>query len=162
VAAGPDRAGSRTHGGVELMATITCPGCGTESEVEQFHREAGEFCGVCDYPLFWARSTALAVDNGNGSEAGLKRLPGTAGRVLAATLLCPTCTEPNLVTAIICIRCGSDLHPVIEEPTVVLPEPPPPEPEPVVEPVRLPWWLIWSIIAVGVLALIALIVLLLR
>src|SRR3954447_19605902 len=152
---------SGNSGGVTLMAVITCPGCGTVREIDQFRREADEFCGVCDYPLFWVRSTVLATDNGNGAEAGLRRLPGTAGRVLTATLLCPVCTEPNLVTAAICTRCGPALHPVIEEP-VVLPPPPPPEPEPVVvEPVTQPWWFIWIIVAVAVLALTALVALLL-
>ena len=129
------------------MADVTCPGCGTVRHMDQFRRDSSEFCGVCDYPLFWVRTTAFGDTSGDrDGDAGLRRLPGTAGRVAVASLVCPSCTEPNLVTAVNCIRCGADLHPK----PVAPPPPPPPEPEPEPEPVvevHRRWWP-WVLLAV--------------
>jgi hypothetical protein len=145
------------------MPEIVCPGCGNTTVVEHMGRDANEFCRVCDYPLFWARSSATtAADTGDGG-AGLRRLPGTGGRVLVAGFPCPSCTEPNLVTATVCIRCGSDLHPEPEPPppppTVFIPEPEP-EPEPPPPPPARSWWpiIIATLLIVG-LALLALLLL---
>jgi hypothetical protein len=141
------------------MAEITCPSCGTVSHYEQLRRDAEEFCRICDYPLFWARSTEFG--NGLASEGSgetLRRLPGTAGRAVGASIDCPACTEPNPFANSICIRCGAELRPAPPEPEVVLPPPPPPpEPEPEPEPVRN-WWPI--IIGVAVLVGIVLLLLL--
>ncbi|MEY2450510.1 MAG: hypothetical protein QOD92_84 [Acidimicrobiaceae bacterium] len=141
------------------MPEITCPSCGTVSHFEQLRREAEEFCRTCDYPLFWAKSTEF----GNGSAAdgsgeSLRRLPGTAGRAVGASIDCPECTEPNPFANTICIRCGSELRPVPPEPVIILPPPPPPppEPEPEPEPTRN-----WLPIIVGVTALIIVLVLIL-
>jgi hypothetical protein len=68
------------------------------SRFDQLRREADEFCRVCDYPLFWARSTefaAVGAVEGNGES--LRRLPGTAGRQEPVSFACPECTEPNPV-----------------------------------------------------------------
>lgn len=144
-----------------MSTEITCPTCGTVSHFEELGRDAGSFCRTCDYPLFWVRSVQLAAA-GSGGDAGLRRLPGTAGRVAVATLDCPSCTEPNLVTATVCIRCGADMHPVplVEapppppEPTVEIVAPPPPPP-----PARRVWWP-WILLGVAaVLAIILLVVL---
>ncbi|MDQ1397678.1 MAG: hypothetical protein QOG64_2937 [Acidimicrobiaceae bacterium] len=141
------------------MPEVLCPGCGTESHFDQLRRDSSEFCRVCDYPLFWVRTTAFALDQiDTDGENGLRRLPGTAGRVAAASLFCPSCTEPNPVAAVLCIRCGSDLHPRKVEP----PPPPPPEPEPepvvlvVAPPSRWPWILLALAVLILVISLIAL------
>lgn len=141
---------------------ITCPSCGTVSHFKELTRDAAAFCRTCDYPLFWVRPPRLEGEDAGGEE-GLRRLPGTVGRVSLATLDCPVCTEPNLVSATLCIRCGADLHPA--PPTVVLPPPPEPQPlpEPEPEPVppakRLLWpWILLAVLAVA--AIITLVVLL--
>ena len=138
---------------------ITCPSCGTVSHLEDLGRDAGAFCRVCDYPLFWARPARPEGEASESGEEGLRRLPGTAGRVALATIDCPSCTEPNPVSASICIRCGADLHPV---PTVAVPIPPPPpapepEPEPVAKRVIWPWVLValLAVAAIVVLVLLA-------
>jgi hypothetical protein len=137
------------------VTEIPCPSCGTVAHLDQVRRDASEFCPTCDYPLFWARTTGFGTDEGGlDGENGLRRLPGTAGRVAVASLFCPTCTEPNVVTAVLCIRCGSDLHPAPPEPvTVILPPPPEPEPEPEPLPEPRRWWP-WVVLALIVLALV--------
>ncbi len=143
-----------------MTMDVTCPSCGTVSYFDELNRDANAFCRVCDYPLFWARSTTFADAGDTGGGVGLRRLPGTAGRVTVAMLACPNCSEPNSVSANICIRCGADLHPAP-------PTPPPPEPEPEPEPVFVPppppppppprnWWP-W--VALGVLAVVAIVIL---
>jgi hypothetical protein len=135
------------------MAEISCPSCGTASHYESMKRDSSEFCRVCDYPLFWVRSAVLAGVVGDGeAESGLRRLPGTAGRMLAASIPCPNCTEPNLVTATVCIRCGADMHP---KPVVVEAPAPKPEPVPEPEPVSVPLQIPWILIAIVVTTLIA-------
>lgn len=135
---------------------ITCPSCGTVSHFEELGRDAGAFCRVCDYPLFWARPLRAEAGDGSSGDEGLRRLPGTAGRVALATIDCPACTEPNPVSAAICIRCGADLYPA--PPTVVLP-PPPPEPVPEPEPVGAARRVIWPWIVLALLALAAVVIL---
>ena len=138
---------------------VACPSCGTVSHFEELTRDAGAFCRVCDYPLFWARPPrAGGVDDEQGAD-GLRRLPGTAGRVELATIDCPVCTEPNPVTASICIRCGADLRPA--PPTAVVPVAPPPPPAPAPPPPPPPAKrVIWPWILLAVLAVAAVVVLL--
>lgn len=137
---------------------ITCPSCGTVSHFGDLARDAGAFCRVCDYPLFWARPARTEGDPGASAAEGLRRLPGTAGRVTLSTIDCPECTEPNLLAASICIRCGADLRPApptVQEP-VILPEP---EPEPEAAPARKIWpWILVAALAIA--AIVTLIVLL--
>lgn len=140
---------------------ITCPSCGTVSHFEELARDASAFCRACDYPLFWVRPPRNEGEDSDGSETGLRRLPGTEGRVLLATLDCPECTEPNQVTATICIRCGADLHPT--PPTLVLPVPEPvpvlePEPEPPAKRAIWPWILLAILAVAAVAALVVLLV----
>lgn len=132
---------------------ITCPTCGTVSYFEELGRDAAAFCRVCDYPLFWVRSTRMADGDGALGDTGLRRLPGTAGRVALATLDCPTCTEPNPVSGVICIRCGNPLHPAPPEPVVEAPPPPVfvPPPPPLPPPAKR---VIWPWILLAVLAMI--------
>ncbi|HEY2044575.1 MAG TPA: hypothetical protein VGH11_18000 [Jatrophihabitans sp.] len=107
--------------------SITCPECGTVAVVSVNRRESADFCRNCDYPLFWSPSKVVrGPDSGAGDQA-LRRLPGTVGRVSIASLTCPSCAEPNAVTATVCIRCGHSLLPV-EAP------PPPLPPTPVYQP----------------------------
>ncbi|HET9691638.1 MAG TPA: hypothetical protein VFP61_10825 [Acidimicrobiales bacterium] len=144
-----------------MSVEITCPACATVSHFDELQRDAASFCRSCDYPLFWTRAAQLATV-GAGDGAGLRRLPGAAGRQAVATLECPSCTEPNLVTAAICIRCGADMRP---GPVVAAPEPQP-EPTVVIEPEapapapRRAWWP-WAVLAVATLAAIVLLVVLL-
>lgn len=137
------------------MPEITCPSCGTVSHYEQLRREAEEFCRVCDYPLFWARSTEFGSDSPiDSSGESLRRLPGTAGRAVAAAIACPTCTEPNPITNVLCIRCGNELRPAPPEPVVEEPPPPPPpEPEPIPEPQRNYWPILIGVAALIVVLL---------
>jgi len=140
---------------------MTCPTCGTVTFLEELSRDADAFCRVCDFPLFWSRTARVTV-GGEGGDIGLRRLPGTAGRVAVATISCPVCTEPNPVTRTICIRCGSELRPVPPPPA---PPPPPPPPEPVVVPVVEPevhqrWWP-WVLVAFAALIAVVLLVVLL-
>ncbi len=146
---------------------ITCPACGTVSQFQEVGRDAGAFCPACDYPLFWARGDRRQGNEDGESQVGLRRLPGTVGRVSEATLDCPVCAEPNLLTASVCVRCGALLHPAPPEPEVdPLPPPPEPEPEPapvvVVEeatPARVIWpWVLCAVLAVA--AVVILVVLL--
>lgn len=137
---------------------VACPACGTVSHFQELGRDAAAFCRVCDYPLFWARGPVAPGAVGEQGGDGLRRLPGTAGRVQLATIDCPACTEPNPVSATICIRCGSDLRPVPTapvEPVVAAPAPPPPPPPP--PPARR---VIWPWILLAVLAVAAVVVLL--
>ena len=137
-----------------MSVETTCPACGTVSHFDELSRDASAFCRSCDYPLFWSRSAQL-VAVGAGDGTGLRRLPGTAGRQAVATRECPSCTEPNAITAAVCIRCGADMHPA---PVAALPAPEP-DPEPTLvevapvpaRPARWPW------IALGIAALIAVI-----
>lgn len=132
---------------------ITCPSCGTVSHFEEMGRDAAAFCRVCDYPLFWARGPVGSGAAGEQGGEGLRRLPGTAGRVQLATIDCPVCTEPNPVSATICIRCGSDLRPVPTtpvEPVVLTPAPPPPPPPPPPPAKRVIWpWIVLAVLAVA-------------
>jgi hypothetical protein len=142
---------------------IACPSCGTVSHFQDLGREASAFCRQCDYPLFWARPPRSAGAEDPDVDGGLRRLPGTAGLVSLATADCPECTEPNPLSATVCIRCGSDLRP--PPPTVVLPPAPPPvpvaEPEPVPEPAPArPWWP-WAVLAVLAIGAVVALVLLL-
>ncbi|MGH8981960.1 MAG: hypothetical protein ACRDWE_13250 [Acidimicrobiales bacterium] len=146
-----------------MSTQITCPTCGTVSYFDDLTREADAFCRVCDFPLFWSRGERV-VTGGEGGNIGLRRLPGTAGRVDVATIDCPACAEPNPVARSICIRCGAELRPM---PLPLLPPPPPlpvpsaplPPPEPVVDPVRSWLWL-WVLLgvaaAIGIVLLVVL------
>lgn len=131
---------------------LVCPTCGTVSYFDEVSRDAGTFCRVCDYPLFWVRSAHLATNGTSSEDVGLRRLPGTAGRVALATIACPSCTEPNPIDASICIRCGADLHPA---PPVVVELPPPTAPVPAVRPAAPAKAAIWPWIVLGVLAAVA-------
>ena len=139
---------------------IDCPQCGTQGSVDLARRDATDFCRTCDYPLFWARERIVPPVGETVADAGLRRLPGTVGHAALAALACPVCTEPNQPTASVCVRCGSDLHPVV----VPEPEPEPlpvPEPEPEPEPVPPSWWhRWWPIVLAGAVAVIVLVVLL--
>lgn len=150
-----------------MTTDVTCPTCGTVSYYDDLNRDASAFCRVCDYPLFWVRTARVRSDSTVVGDAGLRRLPGTVGRITVVTVPCPVCSEPNTTSANVCIRCGADLHPPP-------PPPPPPPPEPVTQPVWVPPppppppepepardWTIWIILGVAAaLAVIALILLL--
>jgi hypothetical protein len=133
------------------VSSITCPSCGTVTYLGAVRRHAEEFCRTCDYPLFWARDAArLAGGDAVSEGAGLRRLPGTAGRVTMASVSCWSCDEPNLALARVCVRCGVDLSGPPPErpapiPTVTFPVfEPEPEPEPDLEPPArsdLAYWL---------------------
>jgi hypothetical protein len=145
---------------------LTCPTCGTVSYFEELKRDATAFCRVCDFPLFWVRSTRLAGEDETTGDTGLRRLPGTAGRVALATMDCPVCTEPNPVSGVICIRCGSPLHPAPPEPVpqpptpppVVYHPPPPPPPPPPSKRIVWPWVLLGVLAAIAVVILVVLLV----
>jgi hypothetical protein len=132
---------------------VTCPECGTTATVNLRRRDSADFCRNCDFPLFWTPSQVL-LGRSNVSDESLRRLPGTTGRVMIASLACPHCAEPNPVTAVTCVRCGQPMQVRREAP----PPPPapvyvPPPPEPSVEPKkRIPWW-VWVIAGVLITAI---------
>ncbi|WP_041298226.1 hypothetical protein [Ilumatobacter coccineus] len=126
------------------MADVTCPECGAETEMLAVRRAADEFCSQCDYPLFWAPSSAPITTPGGNAQATLRRLPGAGGRRRVGSRICPECGELNALSETHCTRCEADLDPP--------PPPPPPAPEPEPEvfvPVPLeetptsPWWVWW-------------------
>ena len=135
--------------------TIVCPECGAPSTVSLARRDAGDFCPICDYPMFWARPQDRKGAAQDGVDDARWRSPGASGASLIATVPCPACRELNVPSAVVCVRCGADMNP-----------PPPPEPEPVPLPVvapapqeirepepaePFPWWWFATVIAlVGV------------
>ena len=104
---------------------VECPSCGRISRIDPTARSRDEFCGSCDYPLFFAVEVPRQDTSALGE--GRRRLPGMTGLRTVGALRCPTCNEPNPATAERCVRCGSILRPepVVAETTVVI--------EPVVE-----------------------------
>lgn len=120
-----------------LMAVdVVCPTCNTVSHLPDVTRDSESFCRTCDYPLFWARQANFVskkIDLTDGP--GLRRLPGTEGWAISERLVCPVCSEPNLVTETFCVRCGSDLRPR-QLPPIYVPVTPLPATEP--PPVRSP------------------------
>jgi len=125
---------------VEATDNVTCPECGWVQTIAPSRRDARDFCARCDFPLFWtpdALARGAAFDVG---DASLRRLPGTVGRVAIASRPCPHCSEPNALSAEVCIRCHKPMTVVPEAP----PPPPvyevPPEPPIVVGGVSVPWW----------------------
>jgi hypothetical protein len=110
-----------------MTTEVTCPTCGTVAQLDDVNRDSQAFCRVCDYPLFWIRAAATGQGQGGlDGDAGLRRLPGTAGLMALAMLRCWNCDEPNPVSGILCIRCDQELHPA---PPIAAPPPPLPEPE---------------------------------
>jgi hypothetical protein len=153
IASQPAAVEAAHHGTTDEV--VTCPECGTRSEVALNRRRSQDFCARCDYPLFWTPSTILS-DSDAADQASLRRLPGTAGRVTVASRTCPHCAESNALTALTCVRCGGLMDPPEPEPVFVAPAPAPAvEPEP--EPRRTPWWM-WAGGVLTLLVLIALIV----
>jgi hypothetical protein len=149
---------SRAPGRPQVVAGVTrivCPNCETVWEGNDLRPHAAWFCAQCQFPLFWANAGVRA--SATSTDDALSRLPGTAGRSTLSAIDCPTCGERNQPDPTAnCWRCGNPL---------TLPEPPPPAPPPapvivaapvVVPPRRLVWpW----IVATGVLAVLALILL---
>ncbi len=132
------------------MADVTCPECGTVTELPAIRRSADEFCRHCDYPLFWLPSAVPVTTPGGNAATALRRLPGAGGRQRIGSKDCPACGELNPLGAVDCLRCGAALDPQPEEPVVVAA----PEPEPVVAPAPVPvkhtpWW--WWLVLAGVL-----------
>ena len=149
-------------GGGPVTIDITCPTCGTLSYFDELTRDAHSFCRVCDYPLFWVRSTkfsavrerrrhraAAAARHGRAGGGGHDRLPRLHG------------AQP---------RGPAHLHPVRggpPSPTATRPRPPPPPPPtPVyVRPPEAPaptrrWWPWVALAALAVAGIIVLVVLL--
>jgi hypothetical protein len=119
--------------------------------VELTRRDALDFCQRCDFPLFWARDQVVVSSPVDSNDDALRRLPGTLGRVVIASVPCPHCNEPNLPTATLCERCGLGMQA----------SPPPPPPRPVLVPLPEPpmepledephhWWL-WLLVLLTVL-----------
>jgi Zn ribbon nucleic-acid-binding protein len=127
---------------------VTCPECGATQDVQLNRRDAVDFCRRCDFPLFWAPQRVTRDRDVGGEAESLRRLPGTVGRTMLASVRCPHCAEPNTVSAVVCVRCGLSMHPVAPPPPPVVTAPPPPEPV-IIEPERVtPWW-VWLVIAFG-------------
>jgi hypothetical protein len=147
-----------------VMATLTCPGCGSEVEVDQGSKSSAEFCPTCDYPLFWATppKEQQLLGGDDNAEPTLRRLPGAGGKQAIATAACPRCFELNPLDAEVCLRCGSPMvlpdpepepEPVLEEPE--------PEPEPELIPEPEHDWRPWALLAVlGAIAIVILVILL--
>jgi len=130
---------------------ITCPECSAAAMVEFTRRDALDFCQRCDFPLFWARDQVVIGDPIDSNDDALRRLPGTLGRVVIASVPCPHCNEPNLPTATLCVRCGLTLQ------ASAPPAPPRPRQAPLPEPPMEPledaqsrWW-IWLVVLLTLL-----------
>jgi RNase P subunit RPR2 len=77
--------------------SITCPACGTTTELSApLRRSADEFCVNCDYPLFWAPTAPTSI----GAAAGG---PGVADSS------CRRCGHVNPNAARFCNMCGEAL-----------------------------------------------------
>jgi hypothetical protein len=144
--AGPSRiAGVQSH-----PVAITCPECSASAMVDPTRRDALDFCQRCDFPLFWARDQLVFSQPMDSSDDALRRLPGTLGRVVIASLPCPHCNEPNLPTATVCVRCGLSMQ------ADAAPAPPRPQPVPLPEPLAPledephRWW-IWLLVLLTLL-----------
>ena len=129
---------------------ITCPECSAPATVELTRRDALDFCQRCDFPLFWARDQVVLGEPLDSIDDALRRLPGTLGRVVIASVPCPHCNEPNLPTATLCVRCGLTMQ-------ASAPPTPPRRPVMLPEPVMTPledeprrWW-IWLLVVLTVL-----------
>ena len=131
--------------------SVTCPECGAPAVVTVNRRQAEDFCRHCDYPLFWTPSLVV-LDAGGLGQDSLRRLPGTTGRAMTASVPCPHCAEPNPLSAVNCVRCGLSMHvqapPPPPEP-VYAPPPPPPAPAPPEK--HVPWW-VWLLVGLLVAA----------
>ena len=58
--------------------SVTCPECGTHSDIMSGRRDSGDFCRSCDFPLFWS-STAIGVRAADEeSDDALRRQIGRA------------------------------------------------------------------------------------
>ena len=116
-----------------MKVAVECPGCGTGVEIEPGRRSAELFCARCDYPLFWVAPPRAPEGDDDTGDVVLRRRPGAAGIRLPAMVPCPACRELNVVTELLCLRCGAPMQPEPEPEPVMVPEPPPPpppEPEP--------------------------------
>jgi hypothetical protein len=150
----------------DLMSMITCPGCGSQVEIDQYAKSSQEFCPTCDYPLFWATPPPpLVFEDGTNTDTTMRRLPGAGGKQTVASVACPTCMELNALDAVTCIRCGGPMVLVEAEPE---PEPerePEPELEPEPEPVFIEEpardWRPWALLALLILTAIVLLIILL-
>ena len=98
------------------MADVTCPECGTVTELPAIRRAADEFCRHCDFPLFWTPSAVPAAVGGPTADTTLRRLPGAGGRQRIGSKVCPECGELNPLGNTHCIRCTADLDPRPPEP----------------------------------------------
>jgi len=149
--AGPAAVPARVPNVAHHPVAITCPECGASGMVELTRRDALDFCHRCDFPLFWARDQVVVSDPVDSNDDALRRLPGTLGRVVIASVPCPHCNEPNLPSASLCVRCGLSMQ-------ASAPPPPPrpvvvPLPEPPMEPLEdepQHWWL-WLLVLLTVL-----------
>ena len=146
------------------MSEVICPECGRATELVAVRRAAEEFCGHCDFPLFWAPSNVPVTTPGANADATLRRLPGAGGRNRVGSLICPECGELAPMSATHCQRCSADLNPPPPPEPVVVVEAPAPvavlEPEPVIEPEpeTMPWWW-WAMLTVALVAVAVIIVL---
>lgn len=146
-AAPPAAVGTLPAQRARATQSVTCPQCGTVVLVDPQSRSSLDFCPnpTCDFPLFWVKSAIIPDGTSYGEGSAHRRLPGTAGRAITASMACPHCTEPNPISGVVCVRCGLDLRPI-----AVAPPPPPPPPPPMPEPVYIAqeidepvnWWLI--------------------
>ena len=82
--------------------TIACPQCGDQAVLGwPLRRAAEEFCGRCDYPLFWAPE--LAEMHGDGVDVGHQ--PAGPDR----SIDCERCAHANVTNARYCNQCGGPL-----------------------------------------------------
>ena len=133
---------------------ISCPECGASGLVDPTRRDAHDFCQACDFPLFWSKDQVAIGTPSDAGDDSLYRLPGTLGRAVVASVACPHCNEPNLPTAVYCVRCGRAMQfippPPPPPPPAQAPVPVPAAPRPEPEPERL--W-IWWVVLVAMFAL---------
>jgi len=142
------------HSADRATVSLTCPECGASGVVDPSRRDAVDFCPSCDFPLFWAREQVVIGEQSDAGDDSLRRLPGALGRQVIASVPCPHCSEPNLPSATVCVRCGLSMTVVEQPPPPPPPAPaPPPAPEPVVVEEEPRWtWIWWVLLVVTLLA----------
>ncbi len=96
------------------MPELQCPRCKTRTEFVELSPHVTSYCPVCDYPMFFVAEESparamIGIDAGFGSD---RRSPGAAGRTDLNALECWFCHElnPDGEKAILCLRCGKNLH----------------------------------------------------
>lgn len=105
------------------MSGLACPRCGAAHAGAVADRGAEDFCGSCDFPLFFVPVPPPA--DPPAAEAAAVTAP-VAVVAVAALRPCPSCLEPNDPAGVFCTRCGhaldADPGPLFEPDAAAFPD----------------------------------------